>query len=374
MERTEPIRILQIVVVMDRGGIETMLMNHYRQIDRSKVQFDFLVHGDKRGVYEEEILALGGRIYRVRAVKTPLDLIRWQQELYTIFKMGLHAVVHAHLEPETRLILRQAKRAGIPVRIAHSHSTRSLRPLLKRLIGKCFEWFVPWEATQFFAASRMAGEWLFGAPICESDRFQVFKNAIDCEAFRFKSETRAQKRAELALENELTLIHVGRFSPEKNHTFLIDILAEIVKQKPDTLLLLVGNGSLEAEIQAKAVSLGLEMNVRFLGSRGDVSELMQAADIFLLPSLYEGLGIVAIEAQTSGLPTLLSSKVPQEAWISPLAESLPLISCQIWAKKIAGLTLPTKREHLAEEVTTQGWDIRKHSEWLQEFYVLGEKK
>lgn len=355
---------------MDRGGIETMLMNHYRRIDRSKIQFDFLVHGERHGEYEDEIRALGGRIHRIRKVKTPLDLWLWQKELYTLFKKEKYKIVHAHLEQETRLIMRQAERAGVQCRISHSHNTSSCRPLLKKAVGKIIEILTPWACTDFFACSILAGKWQFGETIVKDPRFKLFKNAVDCAKFKFSETRRKEMRESLQLsQNQITICHVGRFSEQKNHLFLIDIFHKLTLKKTNAVLLLIGDGPMRQKNSEKISTLGLESNVHFLGLRNDVDAIMQASDVFCLPSLYEGLPVAAVEAQSAGLPCLLSDTITPEVEITDLLHYLPLnASPEIWADAlIQKASIPHRDTY--REMSGAGWDIVENTRWLENFYL-----
>lgn len=366
-----PIRVLQVVSVMDRGGIETMLMNHYRKIDTEKIQFDFLVHGEKRGSYEHEIRERGGCIYRVRKIRYPWDYPLWMADIEAVLKRDKPDVIHVHLEPETRVILKIAEKVGIPVRIAHSHSTRSLRPFAKRVAGKLIELFYSWHATRFLAASRMAGEWLFGKKIVNGANFEVFKNAIDLKAFKYDPELRKERREQLGIPDDAFVLgHVGRFTKEKNHTFIIDVFVELLEKRPDAILLLIGDGPLRDEIGAKVGELRIpENSVRFLGVRRNIPAFCQAFDCFILPSLYEGLGIAAIEAQATGLPCLLSDVITPETKVTDLLEYLPLAAGPaFWAEKILEMSKRERKDH-APELRKQGWGIRKNVLHLTNIYL-----
>lgn len=364
---SKPIRILQVVTHMNRGGLETMLMNYYRQIDRSRVQFDFLVHRDERAAYDDEIESLGGKIYRLPR------LVPWsasyQKALDRFFETHPeYKIVHVHQDCLSSVILKAAKKRGIPVRIAHSHNN-SQDKNLKYLIKLFYKRKIPQYATELFACGQAAGDWMFGgAP------FRILNNAIDSIAYRYDAETARQIRKESGIsEDALVIGHVGRFSPQKNHAFLLDIFSEIHKKNEKAVLLLVGGGDLRSEIEAKAESLGLSEKVIFTGVRSDVSALLQAMDSFVFPSLYEGLPVTMIEAQAAGLPCFISDKVPPDCIVTDLVQTVSLDdSPESWAEKILSLRGEPHRDTY-DEIVRAGFDIAENAKWLEEYYlgVLG---
>lgn len=357
------IRVLQVVTHMERGGLETMLMNYYRNIDRSKVQFDFLVHRDYRSAYDDEIEALGGNIYRLP------KLVPWsrsyQKALNTFFvEHPEYRIVHVHQDCLSSVILKAAKKNGVPVRIGHSHNNNQDKDLkypiklyYKRLISK--------YATDLFACGKEAGDWMFGgAP------YRILNNAIDAGKYRFDPDNARRIRDELSIGPDALVIgHVGRFSPQKNHGFLIEVFAEILKRKPEARLLLVGDGNLRSQIEHQVKVLGLENDVIFTGVRSDVPELMQAMDIFLFPSLYEGLGIVIIEAQAASLPCVISNSIPEDCNITDLISRCDLEhDAKIWAQVVCGLEISGRQDRTGE-VIASGFDIRENAQWLEQFYM-----
>lgn len=357
-----PFRVLHIVTYMGRGGLETFLMNVYRNIDREKIQFDFLVHREFRADYDDEIEALGGKIYRLPRLN-PFSP-GYHRALHAFFREHPeYRVVHCHQDCLSGIPLAAAKKAKVPVRIAHSHNAsqdKNLKYILKRYYMKK----IPGTATQFFACSQAAGEWMF-----PGQSVTVVNNGIETKRFAFNPEARAEVREELGFRDELVLGHVGRFSPQKNHEFLIDIFKEVHDRCPEAVLLLVGEGPLEAQIRKKAKDLGLTDAVRFLGLRADVDRLYQAMDVFVMPSHYEGLSLCTVEAQTSGLPCFFSGNISQECKMADCAEFVSLAeSADIWAERIlTGMT--RKRRDRRDEVTAAGYDIQATAAMLQNLYL-----
>lgn len=365
----KPIRILQVVTIMNRGGLETMLMNYYRKVDHKKIQFDFMVHRNQEGDYDQEILKLGGRIYRMPQIRPGnyRDYFKCLDDFFA--NHPEFNVVHSHINENSSFVLRAAKKANIQVRIAHSH-----------LAGLPFDYKFPFRmyarlflkknASQFFACSDEAGEWLFGKNFARNNNIIVLKNAIDTKEFRFSEETRDKVRKDLELEGKFVIGHVGRFNTQKNHDFLIDIFNEIHKEKKDTVLVLVGEGKLEDEIKKKVERLNLSNSVKFLGLRSDVANIMQAMDLFLFPSLYEGLGVVLIEAQAAGLKCITSTGTPKEADVSDSVDFLGLDkTASEWANHILKYYRNNGRKNNIEIITQKGYDVLTNIGWLTNNYI-----
>lgn len=363
-----PIRVLQVVTHMDRGGLESMLMNYYRHIDREKIQFDFLVHRQERAAFDDEIEALGGRIYRLPRLvpwsKSYLSALNHFFDEHTGYK-----VVHVHQDCLSSVILKAAKQHDVPVRIAHSHSANQDKNL-KYPIKLWYKRSIPEYATNLFACGKDAGDWMFGGA-----SYQIINNAIDVAAYTYGSTKRQKMRRQLGLENEFTIGHVGRFNQPKNHPFLLDIFAALLKKEPNAALLLVGGGEGMPKIQAKAQELGIAERVRFLGVRSDVADLMQAMDVFVFPSLYEGLPVTMVEAQASGLPCIISDKVPPECILTEgLVNIMPLsVRPEAWAEKILTMRAVPRTDR-REEIAAHGFDISTEAVKLQEFYIKSVEK
>ncbi|MBR3584866.1 MAG: glycosyltransferase family 1 protein [Oscillospiraceae bacterium] len=356
------VRVLQVVTNMDRGGLETMLMNYYRHIDREKVQFDFLEHRYTRSAYDNEIEALGGKICRLpRLVPWGKNYLNALDRFFTGHLE--YKIIHVHQDCLSSVILKAAERHGIPVRIAHSHNA-SQNKNLKYPIKLWYKRSIPDYATHLFACSMEAGEWMFNRA-----SFQILNNAVDALSYSFDSAKRNAIREQLGLTNQLTIGHIGRFSPQKNHPFLLEVFAALLRREPTAVLLLVGVGADIEKIRAKAEAMGLSQKVRFLGVRSDVSDLLQAMDVFLFPSLYEGLPVTLIEAQAAGLPCVISDVISDQCMITDLVSIRKLADPpEEWANAImekAGLP----RRNTQSEIIAAGFDVTKNAEWLQEFYL-----
>jgi glycosyltransferase involved in cell wall biosynthesis len=321
-------RILHVVGGMNRGGVETWLMHILRNIDRQKFRMDFLVHTTQPCAYDDEIRALGAKVIPCLHPSRPLTFAR--NFTRALYEYGPYDVVHSHVHHYSGYVLRLARRAGIPIRIAHSHNNTSSLPVRAKFFRRGYlaltKRWISRHATDGLACSQLAATDLFGPRWKIDARWQILYYGIDLTPFRIGSDS-AVVRAELGIPLDAFVVgHVGRFVEQKNHTFLMDIAAEIAKREPKVCFLLVGDGPLRGEMEAKAHSLGIDRNITFVGVRADVPRLMLGAmDVFLFPSLFEGLPLVLLEAQAAGLPCVISDTVPQEAEIvKPFVRRLSL--------------------------------------------------
>ena len=366
----QPIRILQCVTIMNRNGLENRLMDIYRNIDRSVIQFDFMTNRTEDGEFDEEIKQLGGRVYHMSRI-APKTFFRYIGELHTFFRQHPeYKIVHSHLNTLSTWPLLMAKRAKVPVRIAHSRNASMDRNF--KMVYKAFSrLFINRQATDRFACSKAAGIWLFGKKQVEKENFHVIPNAIQLERFLYSEEKRHEMRTELGIgEKELAIVCVARFSHQKNHTYLLRVFQEIQNRKPESKLYLVGQGELEQDIRDQVAKLGLQNHVRFLGSRSDVGSVLTAMDAFLFPSFYEGFGTVIIEAQCSALPMLASDSIPSE---TKLCDSVEFASIKekpaIWADKILALIEKNERKDNSALIQEKGYDISRSYSWMQQFYL-----
>lgn len=359
---SEPIRVLQVVTYMGRGGLETMLMNYYRNIDRNKVQFDFLTHRDERWDYDDEIESLGGKIYHLPKLN-PFSK-SYLNALDKFFKEHKeYQIVHCHQDCLSGVVLKVAKKNGVRFTIAHAHSAsqdKNLKYFIKVLAKKNIKKY----SDKMFACGEEAGKWMF-----ETDNFEVLNNAIDTDLYTYNKEKADKVKKESGIENKFVIGHVGRFNYPKNHKFIIDVFNEVQKVKEDSVLMLVGDGDLRAEIEQKVQDLGLSDKVIFTGVRSDVNELMQGMDMFLFPSLYEGLPVTMVEAQASGLKCIISDKVPLECKMTENVEVVKLEeSPQKWAKEVLKYE-KYERQNTKEEIVKANFDIKANAKYLQEFYL-----
>ena len=337
-------------------------MNYYRHMDREKIQFDFLVHRDFRADFDDEIEALGGHIYRI----PPMNPVSgsYRKSLTNFFREHPYRVVHCHLNYMSGIVLAAAKRAGVPVRIAHAH-TASMTAGWKQAVRRLSKYLIPATATQLLACSTEAGKAVFGKHC-----FSIMTNAIDAKEYCPNQEIRAQVRKELGLGDSFTVMHVGRMVYAKNHKFLLDVFAYLWEKYPNTKLLLVGDGELREEIEQKVNQLP-ENSVFLLGTRNDIPRLLQAADVFAFPSLFEGLPVTMIEAQAAGLPCIKSNTITDECVVTDLVQSLPIDNPEAWADAILA-TKGAQRTNRLAEIQAAGYDIATAAEKLTRFYLNGE--
>lgn len=363
----QPIRIAQVIGKWLGGGVESVVMNYYRHIDKSKIQFDFICDADSTNIPYDEIEKLGGRVILVPPYQ---KVFKYQKELKRIFKENKYKIVHSHINTLSVFPLYAAKCAKVPVRIAHSHSTTNKKEWKKNLLKQVLRPFSKVYATNYMCCSELAGRWLFGNKEYDKGNVYLLNNAIDLDKFKYDEKIRKQKRKELNI-NDSTLVigHIGRFVAQKNHTFLIDIFNEVHKQNQDSLLMLVGQGPLMNEIQEKVNNLGLKDSVIFLGQRNDANELYQAMDVFVLPSLYEGLPVVGVEAQASGLLCFLSSDMTKETKVLDSTEFMSLSNdAEEWANEILEDLKEYKRQNVIDNITKKNFNIKTEAKKLEKKY------
>lgn len=363
------IHILQSVSNMDRGGIETMLMNYYRHLDRSRFQFDFLVNKPKPGFFDEEIRAMGGRIFcspGVAPQRYPAYLHYMEQLLAQHPEIR---ILHAHNEAMQLFALKGAQKAGLPVRIAHAHNTHLPHDAKWPIKAFCKQW-IPAAATDDWACGREAGIYYFGKKRWKKQGV-VLHNAIDLQRFCYDPQARQELRTAYGLENKLVLGCVARFMVQKNHTRLLDIFAALKAKCPESSLLLVGEGELRPQLEEKAARLGISKDILFTGVQKDTSGWYQAMDVFVMPSLFEGLPVVGIEAQASGLPCVFSDTVTHEVNLLNSTTNVPLSAPDAqWADTIlAAAHAAGDRSQAVAVVQQAGYDIRQETLRLQELYL-----
>lgn len=361
----EPIRVLHILQRMEAGGTQALLMNIYRKIDRTKVQFDFLVVYKEKQFYDDEIEKMGGHVYKL-SFREDLNLPKFQKDLAVFFDQHHeYKSVHCHADTVGYFCLKAAKKAGIPVRIAHSHSNGVVHDLklpLKFIMRKLFTIY----STDLFACSEEAGKFAF-----KGKEFGIVQNAIDSQRFIAEANIREEIRKELRVENKFVVGHVGRMQPEKNHDFLLNVFAEIKKKKPDAELILVGTGPLEDKIKGKVAEKSLSDCVHFLRNRKDMNRIYQAMDVFVFPSLFEGLGIVAIEAQAAGVPVVCSEGLPPEADITPIYRKLLLSDgAEKWANAALEMAQsPNAHTNMQKYVIDAGFDMDATAKNMESYYL-----
>ena len=363
-----PIRVLHILHSMNRGGTENVIMNYYRNVDRNLVQFDFLLTAPNKCDFEDEIISLGGNVYRVPllSLTNPLPYYKGVKKF---FQEHSYKIVHSHTSSKSAIPLWIAKKVGIPIRIAHSHGSKSekglngwIRNILKTPLKKV--------ANYKFACGEDAACWLYGKEEQDKGNVTIIRNVIDSDKFKYDEAIRQKYRRLLNVKDSTLLLGLtARFHPVKNHMFAIDILYFLLKQNKDVKLLLIGDGELKEEIKSRAKALDIENYIIFTGVVNNVNDYLQAMDIFLMPSFHEGLGMACVEAQIASLPCIVSTGVPKEADITGLVSFLPLTSSiKVWADVIFDKR-NTSRVSQLDKIKKAGYDAKTSAVFLQNFYL-----
>lgn len=362
------IRILQVLGTLNCGGAEAMIMNLYRNIDRTKIQFDFVVHTSGfNDFYAKEVLELGGRIYPFPRFKV--------YNYFTLAKLWdnffnehpEYKIMHSHVTSYASLYLPIARKHGLKT-IVHSHSTsedKGFSYFIKRLMSRSLKS----QADFLFACSKESGKFLYGNKGIEQNNYRMLPNAVDTSGLLFNEDIRSKVRNDLCIsDNRIVYGHVGRFHPAKNHLFLLEVFKGLLDRNPDALLLLVGDGALRPQIEAKISELKLENSVILLGTRSDVANLLQAMDVFLFPSQWEGLPVSVVEAQAAGLPCFVSDTVTQDVGISDLVSYLPINKgVNPWVENILKSSLA--RKNVIDDIKKAGFDVKYSAQELTNFYI-----
>lgn len=337
-----PIRVLHVFAALDSGGVSNFVMNLYRAVDTEKIQFDFAMTSGKKAFYDEEALSRGARIFYFDTSKSVRKNIR------DILKDNSFDAVHSHVFFYSGLLLLEAKRAHVPLRIAHAHNahTGESRSLFRLAYEQVMRALIRRYSTVLLGCSEKACRYVFGEGIMSDARVLVLPDGIDCDRFAFRPEVRDEIRKAYRLDGKYVIGHVGHFNAAKNHEKILSVFSEVCRRRNDAALLLVGDGEMESDTRDRVQMLGLADKVVFAGAHRDVERFYQAMDVFLFPSRYEGFGMAMIEAQAGGLACLASDVVTQETRMSEAAQYLPLEeSSSVWADVL--LSLPSRSTDLA---------------------------
>lgn len=359
---SKPLRIAQIMGKMVGGGVESSVMHYYRAIDKTKIQYDFIIDSDSVFVPREEIEALGGKVIEIPPYQ---QISKYISTLIKVLKSNEYKIVHSHLNTLSVFPLFAAKRAGVRVRIAHSHATmgkgelkRNIAKLLLRPLSNVYP-------THRFACSESAGRWLFG----NNHEFMVVPNAIDLGKFQFDLARRGKVREELGLTGNYVIGNVGRLVATKNQLFLLDLYEHYRLIDPSSKLVIVGSGPMEETIRDRSESLGISDGVILLGLQDNVEDLYQAFDIFVFPSLYEGFGMALLEAQQSGLPCVCSDRIPDEAIVSSRCEKAPLGRLDLWVSLVSKFSRIERGKQGVSPEASKRFDLDSAAEELAEAYL-----
>lgn len=373
-ERSDgPVRIAHVVGKMLGGGLEATVMNYYRRIDRSVVQYDFIVDDDS-SLIPEEIEQLGGRVILVPPYQRQME---YQKKLYQVFKENQYPIVISHMNTLSVFPLFAAWRAKVPIRIAHNHSTAGKGEWKKNLLKYSLRPFAKVFPTHLCACTKFAGEWLFGKKAVNAGKVTVWQNSVEIGRFGYDEDRREAVRKALGIEDRFVIGHAGRFIHQKNHEFIVDVFEKVHQRNENAVLLLIGNGELAPMIKEKVKRLGLENSVLFLGIRSDIADLYQAMDVFVMPSFYEGLGMVAVEAQIAGMPVLCADTIPTEAKICDNMKYLSLNdSAETWADEALKYENGFERVSMVSAAADAGYDIQtaapKMTGWYKQLLKIDE--
>lgn len=367
LDNKEPIRVAQVMGKLWAGGVEAVVFNYYRQIDKSKVQFDFFYDADSTVEPPQELIDMGARFYKIPPYqKLPIYL----KTLRKYFRDNKYTIVHSHINTLSVFPLFAAWRERVPVRIAHNHSVPGGNEFKRNLLKKFLKVFAKMFPTDYFACSEKAGRWMFGNKEFDNGNVLVVKNAVKYEKFRPKDEEVKLYKEKLGLTGKFVVGHVGRFTYAKNHAFLIKVFSEICKINDNARLLLVGDGELHKEILSLIKNYNLEDKVILAGQVTNPEKYYRLADVMVIPSYFEGLSLTTIESQIAGVPVVLSEAIPTEAVISNGCTYLSLEeSVQTWSEAIVAAS----HKKVVLNSRAEEYDIEKRAKLLTEWYVQHSK-
>lgn len=367
-EDTKLIRVAIVIGKMDSGGKKNLVMEYYRHIDRNEVQFDFICDSDSQAIPYEEIESLGGRVYLIPPYQ---NILANMYEMRRVCKENEYPIMHAWNSTMNLFPMKVAKSIGIPVRISESLSMAhegDWKTRIKKVLRPMSKWY----ATHYMACGEDCGRWQFGDKLYNEGKVDVFKTVINTQFNEYNPELREKTRKEFGWEDKIVIGHIGRFTPQKNSVHLIEIFAAVARKEPKAILCLIGDGELKEDMMAKIKELHIEDQVNYLGRREDIQQFYNAMDCFLLPSLYEGLPVVGLEAESCGLPVFFSTEVTREANACELGHFVGLDKSEdYWAEEILKAlrtNMPVRRSH-AKEVSCAGFDSASEARRLQDYYL-----
>ncbi|MBQ9123972.1 MAG: glycosyltransferase family 1 protein [Lachnospiraceae bacterium] len=364
------IRVLHDLSALDGGGDAKLLYSYYSNMDREKVHFDFIVYDFyDNGMLEDPLREMGSSIYHIPRIRR--DIKGYLKGMEKVIAEGNYDVVHSHMGGRGLFAMYFAKKHGVKRRFVHSHVAYEPVSKLKRCFDIMLAKTAAFFATDLFACGVEAGKYMWGKKAVNRGKVKIMTNAIDTKTFAFDPLMREEKRHELGVDNQFVVGIVGRLETQKNYPYLVKVWEKVVEQKKDVVLVAVGRGPDEEAIKGQAKELGILKHMKFLGIRDDVPKLLNAFDAFVLPSLFEGLPVVLVEAQANGLFQLVSEKVTDEIEITDLVTFLPIgeEDCQKWADHIVDLSEKAiPREQYAKAVADAGYDIRVEASKMCNIY------
>lgn len=361
----KPIRVLQMIGSLNIGGSQTVVLNLYKAINKDLIQFDFIIDKPNERELVPVVEELGATVYTLPTFRGT-NYLEVRNAWDHFFRLHPdYKVLHSHVRSYASLYFPIAKRYGVKT-IIHSHSTSNGKG--SSAIFKAFlQYPLRYQADYFLSCSDEAGEWLYGRRVVSSGRYHLLQNSINLEQYYPDAQKRILVRKELGVEDKIVYIHVGRFHASKNHVFLLQVFAELIKENKNVELLIVGDGELRDEIKKEIIQLGLDRYVHMLGMRNDIPDLLRAADCFVFPSIWEGLPVTVIEAQAAGLPCVISANVTDKVFISPLAHKVPIDQgIQKWISCLGSLSMD--RQDVSENIRAAGFDVNETAKWITRLY------
>ena len=357
-------RILCILGKLSSGGVESIMFSYYRFLDKSKYQYDFVYEESSDFDLPDDILSMGAGAFKVPDVSSPFA---YMNAIEKIIKNGNYKIIHSNLNTLSVFSLFVAQKCKVKYRILHNHTTSSGVEKKRDLLKKVLRPFARMFANKHCACSDLAARWMYGDRAVDNGKATVFRNGVDVEKFMYSEDYRREIRREFNLENKKVIGHIGRFVTTKNHLFIIDTFCECLKKDKKSVLMLVGNGELFEDVKSYAKEKGIEDSVIFTGVRNDVHKLYSAFDVFILPSLYEGLPVVGMEACASGVPVIFADTITRECAISENISFLPITDPALWADKIQSVNC-ADREAEAVKMVSGSYNIRRCVKELEEYY------
>lgn len=357
-------RILCVLGKINSGGVESIMCSYYRFLDKSQFQYDFIYEEGSAFDIPADLLEMGARAFKVSSVSNP---IKYVKDVKRIIKKGNYRIVHSNLNALSLFSLFAAKICGVKYRILHNHTTSSPVEKKRTFLKKLLRPFNLWFTNVPCACSDLASRWMYGNKKTDLGKVTILRNGVDTEKFAFSSDHRSEIRKEYNIRNQKVIGHIGRFMTQKNHFFIIDIFEAYLQKDPTAILMLVGDGELFLKVQSYAKEKGIYDNIVFTGVRHDIEKLYSAFDIFILPSLYEGLPVVGMEACACGLPVVFSSEITRECAVTDNVYFLPINDCSLWVEKISALAV-ADRESTKGHMSGHEYDIRICAKELEKLY------
>ncbi|WP_002146221.1 glycosyltransferase family 1 protein [Bacillus cereus] len=374
-------RVLHIVSAMNRGGTENLLMNMYRNLNKNKIQFDFVSHRSGQDDFDEEIIGMGGKIYKIPSLGQ-VGPYKYIKNLVEIISNNGYVAVHVHTDYQGGFAAIAAQMSNVKRRICHSHSNNWPKGsgVIAKITLRILQSIIKYAGTNFCACSVEAARFLFGEKMIKNDKVQVIKNAIDINQFTNEDirDTDSLRKEFNIPEGAKIIGHIGRFSQSKNHSFLLRILKEILKKDTNFIAILVGDGPLKDSIENEAKKLGIYNNIRFLGVREDIPRLMKVFDVFIFPSIFEGFGMVVLEAQCVGVPCVVSDTIPKSVDMNLEIISFVGLDEKVgkWSDEIYKALLKGRpeREKIINNIVKSGFDVNSNVlDWLSLYGIEYEE-